>query len=350
MNSTLEDEPKSKRRWSGARERLHRVAPATREVFVGAPISSAWDRVQTLGATAVELAPYQDEPAQMNSGAVGKNAFLHMGFERRGARTAMVNVNRRVPFLVQRALHWDLGLPDMACVFIMTTSGGILQGDRYSLEIDVEADASAHVTTQSATKIQSMDANYAAQVQTIRLQEGAYLEYIPEPIIPYRDSRFITDTRIEIHPSATLLYSEILVPGRRYHHPDEYFGFDVFSSTITGYTPEGLETYSEKFVLEPRKRPLRQVGVMGAYDIYANVMLLTPPACAEAISAKIGADLHPQRPVAYGVSKLPNDAGLVFKILGDEVQPVKQKLREFQAVVREIVKSASLPPEFLWRR
>ncbi len=349
MNSVLEDGPKPNRIWSGARERLHRIAPAPREVFVGAPLSDAWDRVQTLGANAIELAPYQDEPPQMNSGAVGKNAFLHMGFERRGARTVMVNVDRRVPFLVQRALHWDIGMPDMACVFVLTTSGGTLQGDRYTMEIDVEAGASAHVTTQSATKIQSMDHNYAAQVQVLRLREGAYLEYIPEPIIPYRGSRFITDTRIEMHPSATLIYSEILVPGRRYHSPDEYFGFDVFSSTITGYTPEGSETYSEKFVLEPRKRPLRQLGVMGAYDIYANVMLLTPKASADAISAKIGADLHPQRQIAYGVSKLPNEAGLVFKILGDEVGPVKEKLREFQAIVREVVKNASLPPQFMWR-
>lgn len=261
----------------------------------------------------------------------------------------MVDVERRVPLLVQRALHWDVGMPEMACVFILTTSGGILQGDRYTLEIDVEAGAAAHVTTQSATKVQSMDHNYAAQVQVIRLRAGAYLEYIPEPIIPYRGSRFISDTRIEVHPSAVLIYAEILLPGRRYHSPDEHFGFDVFSSTVTGYTPEGLETYAEKFVLEPRKRPLRQLGVMGAYDVYASVMLLAPRADADAISARIGADMQPQCAIAYGVSRLPNEVGLIFRILGDQVGPVKEKIREIQAVVRERAKAASLPPRFLWR-
>lgn len=333
----------------GPRERLRAVQPPPVEPWIGAPVSETWDRAQTLGAMAAEFAPYQDEPAQFRSGDVGKNAFLHLGFARRGAKTAMVDVERRVPLLVQRALHWDLGLPDMACVFILTTSGGTLQGDRYALEIDVGPEAEAHVTTQSATKIQSMESNYAAQAQTFRIGERAYLEYVPEPIIPYRGSRFITDTRIEMHPTATLLYSEILVPGRRYHRADEYFGFDAYVSTTTGYTWDGTETFSEKLVIEPAKRPLRRVGVMGGYDIYANIMLLTPKACADTIRARIGADLHPQRALAYGVSQLPNDAGLLFKILGDEVAPVKAKLREFQALVREIVKNAALPPEFLWR-
>lgn len=319
------------------------------EPWVGAPSSPTWDRAQILGRDAIELVAHQDEPAQMPSGDVGKNAWLHLKFARRGARTAMVDVDRRVPFLVQRALYWDQGLPDMACVYLITTSGGILQGDRYALEIEVAADASAHVTTQGATKIQSMDANYAAQAQTLRLHEGAYLEYVPEPVIPYRGSRFITETRIEAHPSATLFYSEILLPGRRYHHPDEYFGFDVFSSTTTGFTPEGRETFSEKFVLEPKRSPLRQVGVMGTFDVWANVLLITPNACAEAIRARVDAELRSTETLAWGAGILPNDAGLVFKVLGDEVQPVKTKVREFQAIVRDVVKGTTLPTEFLWR-
>ena len=206
----------------------------------GHPDSETWDRAQKLGATAAELVPFQDEPAQMGSAGVGKNGFLRLGFARRGLRTGMVDVERRVPFLVQRALYWDEALPDMACVYLITTSGGILQGDRYSLEIDVGADARVHLTTQGSTKIQSMDTNYAAQAQTIRLHENAYLEFLPEPIIPFRRSRFITDTRIERDPAATLLYSEILVPGRRYHHPDECFGFDVFSSRVRAWCERKL--------------------------------------------------------------------------------------------------------------
>jgi urease accessory protein len=285
----------------------------------------------------------------MESGTVGKNGFLRLGFARRGRKTAMVDVERRVPFLVQRALYWDQGLPDMACVYLITTSGGILQGDRYSLEIDVGEDARAHLTTQGATKIQSMDTNYAAQAQTIRLHANAYLELLPEPVIPFRRSRFITDTRVERDPSATLLYSEILVPGRRYHHPDECFGFDVFSSRIRAFDPAGRETFCEKYLIEPQKRSIRQVGVMGSFDIYANVLLLTPRAQADAVQAQVGVGFSVEEALAFGASRLPNDAGLVFKVLGNELKAVKEKIREFWTTARSVVTGAVVPPPFLWR-
>jgi urease accessory protein len=225
----------------------------------------------------------------------------------------------------------------------------MLQGDRYSLEIEVGPDARAHLTTQGATKIQSMDTNYAAQAQTIRLRENAYLEYLPEPVIPFRSSRFITDTRIERDPTATLLYSEILVPGRRYHHPDECFGFDVFSSAIRAFDPAGRETFCEKYILEPKARSIRQLGVMGEFDIYANVLLLTPKSHADEVLAQVGAGFSAGDDLAYGASRLPNDAGLVFKVLGNEVQPVKEKIREFWTTARRVVTGAVLPPPFLWR-
>jgi urease accessory protein len=285
----------------------------------------------------------------MDSGGVGKNGFLRLGFARRELKTGMVDVERRVPFLVQRALYWDEGLPDMACIYLITTSGGILQGDRYSLEIEVGANARAHLTTQGSTKIQSMDSNYAAQAQTIRLRENAYMEFIPEPIIPFRNSRFITDTVVERDPTATLLYSEILVPGRRYHHVDECFGFDVFSARVRAFDPAGRETFCEKYILEPKKRSIRQLGVMGDFDIYANVLLLTPKVHADAVQAQVGAGFSVGEELAYGSSRLPNDAGLVFKVLGNELKPVKKKIRDFWTTARSVVTGATLPPPFLWR-
>jgi urease accessory protein len=324
-------------------------APRPGPIQVGKPDSATWDRAQRLGNHAAELAAFQDEPAQMRSGTVGKNGFLHLTFSPRGDRTAMVDVERRVPFMVQRALYWDQGLPEMACVYLLTTAGGVLQGDRYSMEVEVEANACAHLTTQSANKIQSMDANYAVQTQTLRLQDNAYLEFMPEPIIPYRRSRFLMDTHIEMAPSASLLYSEILLPGRRYHHPDEYFGFDVLSSNTRAFDLAGKELFCEKYVLEPGQRPLRRIGVMQDFDVYGNVLLLAPKDRADEVMARMDASFDAALPLAYGVSRLPNDAGLVFKVLGAEVKPVKAKIREFWSIARRVIKDAELPAPFLWR-
>jgi urease accessory protein len=298
---------------------------------------------------APELAPYQDEPKQMPSGVVGKNAYLRLGFQRRGERSALIELDRRVPLMAQKALYWDAALPNMPCVFIITTSGSVLQGDRYRIEIDVAPDTQAHVTTQAATKIHSMDANFAAQTQDIVLGENAYLEYLPDAVIPHAHARFISHTRIVLPPSATLLYSEILMPGRKYHKAGELYQYDLFSSTVRAERPAGEELFTEKYVVEPSRRSVRQAGVMGEFDVFGNVVLLTPKDHADRIFAQTPAVFDRSERWAAGASRLPNDAGLVYKVVGMETQPVRAIIRRFWSLVRQEVVGAAVPNEFLWR-
>lgn len=302
-----------------------------------------------LGASAPELAAFQDEPPQMRSGTVGKTGFLQIGFERRGSRTILANIDRRAPYMVQRALYCDQKMPDLACVFLINTSGCIVQGDRLALDVVVGPGAQAHVTTQSATKIHTMDANYAAQTQTITLADDAYLEFLPDPVIPHRRSRFASDTQISIAPTATILFSEIIQPGRRHHRPDECFGATVMSISTVGARPCGRTLFIEKLLIEPQRYPVRQTGVMDSFDVFGNVILCAPKDKTDRIFERVGADVDPARGLAFGACLLPNEAGLIYKVLGRETAQVRAKVREFWGVVREEVIGVGLPPPFLWR-
>ncbi len=300
-------------------------------------------------ATAPELLPYLAEPPQLPSGAPGKNGYLKLGFERQGERTILRELERRVPLLVQQALYWDeefLGLP---CVAIISNAGGIVQGDRYTIEIELGAEAQAHVTTQAATKIHVMDHNYAAQTQHVRLGEGAYLEYLPDPMIPHRHTRFLMHTTLTMAPNATLFYAEILSAGRKHHGEGELYQFDLFSSLVRAEREDGRELFVEKFVVEPGQSPVRQLGVVGPYDVFANALLLTPRAYADAIFEELGAGFDARAELASGASRLPNDAGLVFKVLGMETEPVRARLREFWSLVRTHVTGKGLMKEPPWR-
>src|SRR5215813_13375054 len=256
----------------------------------GVMVLAPWAAAEALGRSAPELAAFQDEPPQMRSGAVGKVGFLHLGFQRRGRRTILADLDYRIPYRAQRALYCDDAMPDLAHVFVITTTGCLLQGDRMALEIALAEGARAHVTTQSATKIHSMDANYAAQTQTISLADDAYLEFLPDPIIPHRRARFVSDTRITVAPSATLLYAEIIQPGRKHHHPEECFGAAVLSMALVLSRPGGGTLFAEKLLVEPRRYVMRQTGVMGPFDVFANVLLCTPKEQAERIWQRISAE------------------------------------------------------------
>ncbi|WZO96334.1 urease accessory protein UreD [Isosphaeraceae bacterium EP7] len=296
-----------------------------------------------------ELAPYQDEPAQLPSGSLGKDARLRLRFERRGEKSILSHMERKAPLLVQRAIYCDEGLPGIPWVFIITNSGGILQGDRYQIKIEAGPGAIGHVTSQAATKIHEMDANFAAQEQEIILEENSYLEYLPDQIIPFRHSRFLTRTRLNVDPTATLLYSEILMAGRKYYGDGESFEFDLFSSTVRAERPGGKTLFAEKYVIEPHALSPRELGVMGDYDVFGNVILLTPKIHAEAIFAKVRPSFDRSLPWVEGVSRLPNDAGLIFKVLARESSIARARIREFWSIVRPVVAGSPVPAEFLWR-
>ncbi len=308
-----------------------------------------WAAAEALGRAAAELAAFQDEPPQMASGAVGKTGFLRLGFERRDEHTILAELDRRAPYMAQRVLYPDPAMPDQAWLFMITTSGCVLQGDRMALEVTLAPRARAHVTTQSATKVHSMDSNCAVQTQSIALADGAYLEFLPEPLIPHRRARFLSDTRISVAPTATLLCSEIVQPGRKHHHPDECFGATLLSLALAAERPDGRLLFTEKLVIDPARRPLRQTGVMGPFDVLGNVILLTPKDAADRVHARVGADVDATEGIAFGACHLPNDAGLIFRVLGRETAQVKAKVREFWAIAREEVTGAALPPPFFWR-
>ena len=298
---------------------------------------------------APELAPYRTEPPQMPAGAIGKDGFLHLGFERRGSRTALIGLAQRAPLLAQQALYYDEGMPELAHVMIVCTAGGILQGDRQTIEIAAGDNAEAHVTTQSATKIQEMDANFAAQTQEITLGEDAYVEYLPAPVIPYRNARFMSRTHVRLPESATLLYAEILMPGRTHYGSGERFEYALYSSAISAERPDGTALCRERLVVEPQRRNPRELAVMGAFDIFANVLLFTKPEHAERIIVETPARFSAADGLACGATRLPNGAGLAYKIVGVEREAVQREVRAFWERVRREIKGAAVAPQFGWR-
>lgn len=297
-----------------------------------------------------EMAPYLEEPKAMYVGAPGKTGYLYLGFELdpRG-KCILRDLDRRVPLIVQQELYFDEEMPEMPCVYILSSGGPNVDGDRYEQNLIVRKDAFAFVSTGAATKLAEMRYNYSGLIQNMVLEENAYLEFLPEPIIPCRNTRFISDTRLNVAPSATLFYSEIFMGGRKYYKEGELFAYDILSVCTHGERPDGQALFREKFVIRPEKRSPRSLGIMGSYDVFANVIVMTPKEHADRIYEKTAAFIDRKKKLAAGITHLPNDCGLLFKVLGMEPGPVKKMVREFCSSVRQEVKGKPLPAEFPWR-
>lgn len=297
-----------------------------------------------------ELQPYNRPPRAMYIGAPGKVGYLRMRFERGAAdRSVMRQLRRMAPLIVQHELYCDEAMPTMPVVYILSSGGPNVDGDRYKQEIAVGPGAMAHVTTGAATKIAEMRDNYSALCQRIDLAEEAYLELMPEPVIPCRSSRYATHTTIVCHPTASLLYSEIYTCGRKHRERPEIFAYDLLSATVEAQRPDGHRLFREKLVIEPGVSNPTTVGLMGRYHMMANVVVLAPAERADAIYAATTVGFSDGGDIATAITRLPDKAGLLFRAMGMETEPIKRTVRTFTSMVRTAIKSHPLPTDFPWR-
>lgn len=297
-----------------------------------------------------EMSPYLRPPRAMYVGAPGKHGYLRMGFELdKSGKTVMRDLERRAPLIVQQELYFDEEMPEMPCVYILSSSGPNVDGDRYQQDITLKENAMAWVSTGAATKLAVMADNYSGLIQNIRLEKGSYLEFMPEPVIPCRHTRFACDTKVTIDETATLFYSEIYMAGRKYYNEGELYEYDILSVTTHGERPDGKELFREKFIISPPLQNPRQLGIMGCYDVFANVIVMTPRDMAEKIYHLTDVFIDRDKNLAAGITHLPNKAGLLYKVIGMEPGPVKKLVRQFCSIVRENVKGHKVPEEFPWR-
>ena len=296
-----------------------------------------------------ELHPYIDPSAVVPAASAGKCGYLRLGFEldSRG-RSILRDLERRVPLIVQQELYFDEEMPEMPCVYILSSGGPNVDGDRYEQNFILRRGAFAHISTGAATKLAEMRTNFSGMSQRFVLEEDAYLEYLPEPTIPCRHTRFACETDITVAPTATLFYSEIYTSGRRYFR-NERFVYDLLSVCTHAERPSGERLFREKFIIEPARRSPLTKGAMNGYEVFANAVVLTPQKSADEIYARTPAFIDRKRGIAAGITRLPEDCGLCFRVLGMETGPVKHAVREFCSTVRQAVKGKPLFKEFPWR-
>jgi len=149
--------------------------------------------------------------ASLDAARVGRDGALRLRFERRGAVTALTGCRSTVPLQVLAPVALD---DPAAVVSILNPTGGLVGGDRLSIDVDVAAGAHAVLTTPSATRVYRADS--AATVQTVRLRLGprAVVEWVPDHTIPFAGSALRQAFDVELDETAGLVLVDAFSAGR----------------------------------------------------------------------------------------------------------------------------------------
>jgi urease accessory protein len=299
-----------------------------------------------LAAVAVARLPdafarYQQEPEQLPPGVPGKVGLLDLRFEARAGRTVLVWDYSTGLQQVGRALYLDRALPGMAFALVQSVGGGVVQGDRLGLDLAVGQGAQAHFTTQSATKIYEMERNYATQVVRVRVEGGAYLEFLPDPLILYRNARFYQEVELEVADDATLLFSDSVTPGRVAY--GEMFDYDLLVTRIQARDPAGRLRFTDTMVLEPARRDPRRTAILGGRTNLGSLYVLTRQACPDELAERLHRSVQHIPGIDAGASQLPGSDGALVRVIGDGSGRVGAALHCAWQVTRELILGVSVP-------
>ncbi len=141
----------------------------------------------------------------------GWQAYLQLGYDRRGGRTVLSRRRHHGPLAVQKTFHPE---GETCHTYILHPPGGVAAGD--TLHIDAQLDAHSHalITTPAAGKIYRSDGAVSCLRQRLQVAAGAVVEWLPQENILFSGCRAQTSTDIHLAGDARCLAWETTCFGR----------------------------------------------------------------------------------------------------------------------------------------
>ncbi|MFJ9445392.1 urease accessory protein UreD [Kitasatospora sp. NPDC101235] len=295
-----------------------------------------------------EVRRHAGTPDTLGVGRPGKVGLLELAFEQIAGRTELTGHYQKSPLQIMRPLYFDPARPDLAVTFLMSTGGGILQADRLRTDLHCGADTAVHLTTQAATKVYRMEHDYATQLVNLTAGPRAYVEYLPEPVIPFVDSRLYQRTVLTVDPEATVLAAETVLAGRLAR--GERNAYRVFASDLEVRRPDGELVALDTVRLEPSVTGGGGVtgpAVLAGHDVMSSLYVLSPLApagrIADVLHEAVAGCGQEYGELLYGVSVLPQDSGAWLRLLGSDTRACAAALRAAWDAVRRLLIGVPAP-------
>jgi urease accessory protein len=244
-----------------------------------------------------------------NPERVGRDGILDLRFESRHGKTVLARCRFRLPLQALTPAELADGT---AYLMLLNPTGGLVGGDLLLTRIIQEADTRVCLTTPSATRIYRTRDKPAVQETQIQLGEGASLEFLPDHLIPHRDSSLHQSLRVEMGRGSRAIFWDALAAGRIAH--GERWNFRGVDSK-TEISLCGRTVFLNRTKIRPSDLDPKRLGFAEEFNYLATLVIVADEfkSWKETVTA-MGAELKAMPEVYGGVSALAS-GGCVVKLL-----------------------------------
>ena len=226
-----------------------------------------------------------------------------------GGITRLVASSHAAPLKIAKVHQ---GTDGAAQLCVMDSSPGIMAGDSYNLEFQLDADSRAEITTQGFARVHPSAERPAGLRQQLAVASGAHLSYVPQPMLLYSDAAIAVELNADIESGGSLFWSDIVCAGRVAH--DEIWRFQSYAGrTLIRYG--GEIAYCNRLRCEPARSDPGRLGAWESFTHWGTVGWFSDRITPSDVSA-MHERLAELKSLRCGVS-LAHRHGLIVSILGN---------------------------------
>jgi urease accessory protein len=211
-------------------------------------------------ALVVDRAPARGAPA-------GWGARLDLRFEREAPRTVLAARRHVGPLRVQKALYPEGS--GVCQVVVVHPPGGIVGGDRLTLEVDAGLRAHAQLTTPGAAKWYRSAGPGARSDTVLRIAAGALVEWLPQETILFDGARATIRLGVDLAEDARFIGWDVTQLGRT--ASGERFASGRVHQTLE-LSRDNTMLWCERAVLDGGSRALQSGAILAGAPVFGTMI------------------------------------------------------------------------------
>jgi urease accessory protein len=211
-----------------------------------------------------------------------------------------------------------------AWVYTSSYGGGLVDGDRVVLEVDVGPGAAAFLSTQASTKVYRSPRGTSTELHA-RVSTDGLLAVIPDPTVCFAAARYQQVQSFDLSPRSGLVLVDWVSSGR--HVSGERWAFHEYVARLRARV-QGKVVLHDALALRAEDGDLRER--LGRIDVLAVGLVLGSRLRERAaeILARVAAIPVRRRPEQLVTATPVGEGGCLLRVAGTSVEQTARAMRE----------------------